>query len=184
MNFRKVLFSTTIESVRCAVERNGGVLASYGFGFATPTAPTEHPDGWNIVLCDRQGMGNHGTYVAVANSWENYDFQESCTLRILRRLADDAEKAGDWREDESLDIGTMLVPILMSNFRPSRPGRRLSIGQDGKWVYYAHSNGNYLRIGDDTDRLWVRRQRIRLGTRALKGGLSDRQCRQQLLTTN
>ena len=182
MDFYKVTCQPSIDAIRSAVECNGGILSSYGFGCAIPTGPdpSDDPEGWKIILCNTQGMGNHGSYVAVADSWENYDFQEACELRILRRLADDAEKIGDWREDGSLDIGTMLVPMLMSRFLPDRGGR--SIGQDGKWVYYAHANANFVRIGDDRDRIWVRPQIHRkCRHNSLRGGLSDRQCGQQLL---
>jgi hypothetical protein len=135
------------------VARNGGVLESYGYGFSCPgKAPDEPINGWQVRLVDTRGMGNHGSFIAVAIREDTYVFQREATLRLLRLWADAAEADGTMSDRG--DFATRIVPMLDSELYSTNRGH--CIGRDGKWAYFAHSNANFVRIGDGTYRLWVR----------------------------
>lgn len=141
----------TADDIAAAVAETGGILVSYGYGFSCPgRGHGTVIDGWRVLLVDTRGMGNHGSFVAVAETAETYAVQLTATLRLLRQWADAAQADGTMTDRG--DYGCRVVPLLHSTRHPDRP----YIGSDDVWAYFAHSHLNYLRAGDGRHRLWVR----------------------------
>jgi hypothetical protein len=145
----------TVEEVEKAIRFNGGVLASYGFGFTCP----EYPDDglkvgvWSIKLVNRQGMGNHGSYVAIATTPETYKFQMGETLKGLRATAEavgcDIES---WSKKDTVECGPMMLTVCLS---PLWKGG-MYMGEDDLFKYYCYPHGNHVRLGDDRYRVWAK----------------------------
>lgn len=51
------------------------------------------------------------------------------------------------------DFASMVVPLF---FSPLFSFRKRFAFADDKWAYFAHENSNFLRVGDDSYRLWCR----------------------------
>ena len=143
-----------IATIERKVVENGGILSSFGWGWTIPER--NFPDiigEWRIYLTDTRGMGNHGSYVAVAQTPRTFALQKRATIALLRAMADNADPKAI-RPDGSLDIATgELLPILGS---PLFKGGKNFMFEDGKWAYFAHSNENFQNVGDGTFRVWVR----------------------------
>jgi hypothetical protein len=145
---------TTIHCIMDAVRNNLSVLSSFGYGFAIPESETVQIPGWEIRLVDKRGMGNHGSYVAIATTPANYKFQLAETIRQLRPLADNAAlDPANWR-GWSVDFGTMLLPIVGSSCHRNPGGTWFA--KDDRWNYHHHTCMNYLNVGDNRCRLWVK----------------------------
>lgn len=150
------------------VAKTGGVLSSYGYGFRCPErGGPARVGGWEIVLCDTRGMGNHGSFIAVAADERTYDLQYTATVRLLRRWVDEAQREGTL--GESGDFACAIIPLVRSSLHPDR-GTLLVM--DSQWEYHYYPHTNHVRVGDGRVRLWVRPQRVRpLRQRPLRGGL-------------
>ena len=147
--------SWSITEVEAAVQRTGGTLDSYGFGFDCPKSP---PDGlmignWLISLVNKQGMGNHGSYVAIATTPETYKFQMEANLRLLRFTA---EQAGcdlkNWSRPNTIECGPVMLEVCLS---PLWKGG-MYMGEDDLFKYFCYPHENYVRMGDDRYRVWVK----------------------------
>ena len=138
-----------------AVKNGFSVLSSFGYGFAMPERVVEtQVEGWEIRLVDKRGMGNHGSYVAIATTIENYRFQLAETVRQLRPLADNAAlNPANWR-GWSVDFATRLLPVVGSLCHRDSGGT--CFAKDDRWNYHRHTCMNYLNVGDNRCRLWVK----------------------------
>jgi hypothetical protein len=147
---------TALERVLELVGKNGGILASYGYSFDCPDGQAEQVEGFRLSLCNTNGMGNYGSYVAVATNARTYQYQLDATIKIFRQLADEASlDAEKWNWSKwTVELGGgHLIPVkwsLCSTFRGTK------WGEDEKWSYHAYSEGNYLNVGKDTNRVWVK----------------------------
>lgn len=166
----------SVQDIESAIAESGGILGSWGYGFDCPTFPMrDRTEDWKLILVDRRGMGNHGSLIAVAQTQQSYDIQRAATMSLLRCWADEAEAESldpnpvdCWGEpDEGKrergeefkargDFACVVIPLLWSPFA-SQTGHFLF--SDEKWSYFYHRHGNYLRVGDDRSRLWVRRSK-------------------------
>lgn len=144
---------TTIDCIHDAVKNKLSVLSSFGYGFAMPERGTPDISGWEIRLVDKRGMGNHGSYVAIATTTANYKFQLAETIRQLRPLADNAAlDPANWR-GWSVDFATILLPVVGSS---CHRGNGTWFAKDDRWNYHHHTCMNYLNVGDNRCRLWVK----------------------------
>lgn len=137
-----------------AIAKNGGKMMGFGMGGCCPGDCPERVGGWRILLVNRQGMGNHGTFIAVADTEETLKIQYEATVRVLRRLADAAEARNDPGFLSRGDVGCEVIPLEWSTLLPRQNGRELC--RDEKYIYFTHTCGNYLRPGDDRSRIWVK----------------------------
>lgn len=147
MNTKHQTQEATIEiaSIEASVAKNGGVLESYGYGFSVPSSKPARVGGWEIRLVDRRGMGNHGSYVAVAMEPETFRLQWNATKRFLHGLAESSEvSAGE-------TFATKLLPVLGSTLYRSKGVYLFTV--EG-WAYFAHREENFIRVGWDTYRIW------------------------------
>ena len=93
--FCNVGVNPSVERIENAVHKNGGILYSFGYGYDLHNnSPTKQVGDWLIMLVDTRGMGNHGSFIAVAHSKETAKMQRDATMRILRHKADAAEQQG------------------------------------------------------------------------------------------
>jgi hypothetical protein len=144
----------TLDCIHNAVENRLSVLSSFGYGFAIPESGTPDIPGWEIRLVDKRGMGNHGSYVVAATTPANYRFQLAETIRQLRPLADEAAlDPANWR-GWSINFATMLLPIVGSSCHRDSGGTWFA--KDEKWNYHYYTCNNYLNVGDNRCRLWVK----------------------------
>ena len=145
---------TTIHDIMNAVANKLSVLSSFGYGFAIPERGTVQIAGWEVRLVDTRGMGNHGSYVAIATTTANYKFQLAETIRQLRPLADEAAlDPANWR-GWSVDFATMILPIVGSSCHRGSGGTWFA--KDDRWNYHHHTCNNFLNVGDNRCRLWVK----------------------------
>ena len=137
-----------LDEIERVVAKNGGIFHSFGSGFSCPGTVDSgaNPD-WKVLLCDTQGMGNHGSIIAVAMTPAAYRFQLAHTLRILR------ERVEKSPPDERGNFAIAVVPLLAS---PLAPGNAREFGRDEKYRYFAYEHANFVRVGNGQHRLWVR----------------------------
>lgn len=144
----------TKEEIEKAVSYNGGILNTYGFGYTCPERPSNLIiEGYQVQLVNRQGMGNHGSYIAVATTFKTFKSQLKETLKGLRTLAEQTAKdLKAWSNAHTVECGPRLIPIT---FSPLWKGG-LFIGEDELFRYYCHPHGNFARLGDDRVRIWAK----------------------------
>ena len=145
----------TLDCIMNAVKNNLSVLSSFGYGFAIPeSVVTTQVEGWKVWLMDTRGMGNHGSYAVAATTPENYRFQLAETIRQLRPLADEAAlDSANWK-GWSVDFATRLLPVVGSSCHRDSGGTWFA--KDDRWNYHHHTCMNYLNVGDNRCRLWVK----------------------------
>lgn len=150
--------SPSVKQIEASVRQNGGVLHSFGYGFSMPGGAPEQVGDWAIRLVDRRGMGNHGSFIAVATTPRTLAVQTEVTMRRLREEADAAEAEASESFLERGDFACQIVPLLWS---PLFEAKRYFLFADEKWAYFAISHENHIRHGDGRHRLWVRPVRPR-----------------------
>lgn len=130
--------------IRECVVRNGGIIASFGYGFTLPTEGQVYP-GWEVVSVDCRGMGNHGTMVFRGTTAETRALQNACIVRQLEALFSPEQCWKSWIAGENLSEANLLIGLFY--------GKSLILhGQfRAKW----HTNQNYVNVGNDTYRVWV-----------------------------
>jgi len=134
----------------------------FGGSFCCPGNCPPKVGEWEIRLVDRRGCGNQGLFVAIATTPETYAVQMAATIRMLREMADqEEERKPKFLETNRGDIGCEVIPIRFSQLYESNG---YFLAKDEKWAYFCISHGNYLRVGDDRDRIWVRKVR-KIGNR-------------------
>lgn len=160
--FTKHDCTPTVQEIESAVIEDGGLLMGFGGSFCCPGNCPPKVGDWTVRLVDRRGCGNQGVFVAIADTPETVAFQVDATKKVLRQIADEVESRA--RNDpegypEFVSRGNIdcrVIPIVFSRiFQEGRKGTFLF--GDEKWLYFSHSHGNYLRAGDDRERIWVRR---------------------------
>ena len=188
MNFYPVggCSSPDERQIENSVRENGGILRSFGYGFAIPDSSPEIVGNWKIMLTDQRGMGNHGSFIAVATTKEAFLIQKQATMRLLREEADAMEARAKLSDDEGLPYASAAADEDSENYfcrqnclelaarrsfreqgdfackvvpllsSPEFKRKGYFLFADGKWAYFAHSHANYLRVGDGRHRLWVR----------------------------
>ncbi len=154
--YKYVDANPSIEEVEKSVLVNGGVLNSFDGGFVCPgRVLSQYVGDWEIVLVDRMGMKNHGSFIAVATTQETFRTQKRATISVLRQQADEAEARGTKSFRERGDIACQVVPLLQSKmFWKGR--ERYFLFADNKWAYFAIPHANRIRFEDGRHRLWVR----------------------------
>lgn len=154
--FTKHNCSPTVREIEDAIEEDGGCLMGFGGSFCCPGECPPKVGDWEIRLVDRRGCGNQGLFIAIATTPETYAAQMAATVRVLRRMADETEKKNpEFLRANRGDIGRRVLPVRFSALCETR-GYLLT--EDEKWKYFVIAHGNYLRVGDDRDRIWVRRK--------------------------
>lgn len=146
----------TVENIDKAVKFNGGILDSYGYGYNCPESPDEglSVGEYEIRLVDRRGMGNHGSFVAIAATKEAYNLQLQATLRGLRKTAEQAGcEVSSWSRPDTLELEPRLLPVALSKCRKEGS---LFLGEDDLFRYFCHPHANHLRIGDARYRIWAK----------------------------
>ncbi|MDD3293000.1 MAG: hypothetical protein PHI45_03120 [Candidatus Pacebacteria bacterium] len=147
----------TVQEIEEKVEQNGGSLMGFGGSFCCPGKYTPQVGGWEIRLVDKRGCGNEGLFVAIATTPETYAAQMAATKKILRKMADkEEERNPEFLETNRGDIGCEVIPLIFSQLLWKRR-KGTFLFSDEKWLYFSHSNGNYLRVGDDRERIWVKK---------------------------
>lgn len=152
----------SISSIETAVRENGGILRSFGWSLIDlPGHDSPAQVGpWKIMFVDARGMGNHGSFIAVATDRVSFSLQLEATKKLLRQQVDEVETgqhldglvSGQSFEERG-DFACWVVPLFYS---PLFGWRNNFAFKDEKWAYFAHHHANFMRCGDGRFRLWVK----------------------------